>query len=144
MKPIVVLVLVVVVFSSCGPRVDELQWAAGQGNRALVSRLLDGGSEVNAVDSNGWTALHRAADAGHDESVQLLLERGANVNARTPDGQTALHRAAIKGHDDTVRVLLAGNADVHARTTSGATVLMLAAGHAEVIESLNAWGATRD
>jgi ankyrin repeat protein len=144
MKAIAILILVAMVFSSCGPRVDELQCTAGEGNRPRVARLLDSGSDVNAVDSNGWTALHRAADGGHDESVQLLLERGANVNAKTPDGQTPLHRASVKGHNDTVRILLTGNADAHARTNSKATALMLGAGHPEVIESLLASGATKE
>merc|ERR1719379_2998746 len=34
-------------------------------------------NNVNAVDANGWTALHRASKVGSKEIVKILLEHGA-------------------------------------------------------------------
>ena len=133
-----------VMICGCAPRIDGFQRAAADGNQSRLDRFLDRGTDVNVVDTIGWTALHQAAAAGHDESVQLLLERGANVNAKTPAGQTPLHLAAARGHDDSVRLLLAGNADVNARTNAGATAYMLAGGYPEISSALLAAGAQEE
>ena len=45
--------------------------------------LLEAGAEVNAVDSHGFSPLHRAVSSGISDSVQLLLDHGADVNSRT-------------------------------------------------------------
>jgi ankyrin repeat protein len=53
---------------------------AGEEVEALeaVRMLLDLGADVNAVDSNGDTAMHGAAYAAYPTVVKLLAERGAN------------------------------------------------------------------
>ncbi|MBI3833827.1 MAG: ankyrin repeat domain-containing protein [Planctomycetes bacterium] len=68
---------------------SSLHEAATKGDIARVTKLLDSGAQVDAID-HGKTALHVAAAAGHDEIVKLLLDRGANVNAKDSDGHTPL------------------------------------------------------
>ena len=46
-----------------------------------VHFLMEIGADVNAVDTNGYTALHGAAALGNDEMVEFLVARGAPVDA---------------------------------------------------------------
>lgn len=65
-----------------------LTWAAAVGNTNLVSLLLDKGSDVNARNKDGNTALHTAAFFGRAEVAHLLIIRGADVHAKSPTGDT--------------------------------------------------------
>ena len=70
-----------------------LMVAAGIGWRGNFSRnapdswmtavhfLMEIGADVNAVDANGYTALHGAAALGNNEMVEFLVARGATVDA---------------------------------------------------------------
>ena len=53
--------------------------SALEGRTAEAKLLLQIGADVNAVTSEGDSALHSAADIGNAELVALLLEAGANV-----------------------------------------------------------------
>lgn len=55
-----------------------------------VTTALSLGSDLEAVNSSGETALHIAATQGYATIVQTLAERGANLNARNGRGQTPL------------------------------------------------------
>src|SRR4029453_15774526 len=55
-----------------------------------VKIALDGGSDVNAVNKAGDTALHSAASMGYDSVVELLADRGANLSVKNKRGQTPL------------------------------------------------------
>ena len=54
---------------------------AERGDAAILETMLACGFEANVQDSEGVTALHRAAMAGHAEAVRVLLDYGAAVNA---------------------------------------------------------------
>ncbi len=45
-------------------------------------------AEVNAVDKDGQTPLHYAAEGGCKEIVQLLIAKGADINAKDNQGKT--------------------------------------------------------
>lgn len=86
---------------------DELRRAAGTGDVAKVKELLDKGTDVNAANSYGATALASACDRGHTEVVKLLLERGANPNTQdTFYKLKPMAWAAQRGHVEIVRLLL--------------------------------------
>jgi hypothetical protein len=55
-------------------------------------------SAVDALDGNGWSALHWAAVRGHREVAMALLNAGARADIAGADGGTPLHWAAH--HDD--------------------------------------------
>lgn len=57
---------------------------------AVKAALDIGGSDVNAVDQNGNTALHIAASRGYDSIVQLLADKGAKLDVKNKRGQTPL------------------------------------------------------
>ena len=124
---------------------DKLPLAAKKGDVATIKHLLDTGTDANGYDSEGVTALMRAAEAGHTNVVEVLLKHGANVNLRDKTrGMTALMVSAAEGHTRVVERLLAAKAEVNAKDDNlGATALMGAAeyGHTEVIALLLAAGA---
>ncbi len=86
-------------------------------------------ANVDAVDSDGSTALHVAAKNESVQSVSLLLKKGADVDA--VDGSldlfTALHVAAKNESVQTVSLLLEKGADVGAGNWNGSTALHVAA-----------------
>lgn len=86
---------------------DELRRAASEGNVARVKQLLEAGTNVNAANRYGGTALSFACDRGHLEVVKLLLQNGADLNAKdTFYNATPLSWAAQKGHVEITRLLL--------------------------------------
>eukprot|EP01046_Picozoa_sp_COSAG06_P005507 COSAG06_NODE_246_length_19169_cov_28.627950_15_plen_201_part_00 len=83
-----------------------LDWAAGNGSAECVRLLLEHGASVQAVASDGWTALHYAAQWGDwPEVVALLLCGGAALHAVTSQRETALDLALAKGHSHTIGML---------------------------------------
>ncbi|KAI5810847.1 ankyrin repeat-containing domain protein [Pyronema omphalodes] len=122
-----------------------VQLAALQGQRNVVSRLLDRGVDISAGENRRQgvrTALQAAAGAGHLEVVNQLLRVQADVNAEPSkeDGRTALQAAAEGGHLDVVNRLLESNADINAIPCfwHGRTALQAAAGggHFDVVNRL--------
>jgi ankyrin repeat protein len=55
-----------------------------------VTAALTLGSDINATNPAGETALHIAAAQGYDAVVTLLADRGADLNARNAKGLTPL------------------------------------------------------
>ena len=84
--------------------------AARVNNHRMVKSLLVGGSDVNARDHNGYTALIYAAQNGNEICIDYLLHTGADVNLRSNDGFTALVKAAENGHYKCVMALLRAGA----------------------------------
>ena len=71
-----------------------------------VTVALTSGSDIDAANPSGETALHIAAGHGYDSVVTLLAERGANLNARNARGETPLGALlARKSRPDTVELL---------------------------------------
>jgi ankyrin repeat protein len=54
---------------------------AERGDTKVLEAMLVCGFDPNAQDSDGVTALHRAAMAGHADTARVLIEHGAAVNA---------------------------------------------------------------
>ena len=73
-------------------------------SRALETArvLLDHGADVDALDGQGRTALHRAATAGELAMVRLLLAAGASV---APDAEGNSPLVAAHRHHAVVREL---------------------------------------
>jgi hypothetical protein len=103
------------------PEDEKLFQFATSGDKAYVQAALASGASVDALDYDGRTPLHRAAEGGHLMVAELLLNKGANPTAKdnfdkTPvelatahagvaeTTATILQRAASKrqGHADSV------------------------------------------
>ena len=122
-----------------------------KGEKETAKRLiLSGGTDVNAVDSNGVTALIIASAEGYLEIAELLILNGADVNTVAnaknweislfddypTGGRTALMLASGEGHIEIVELLISNGADLNATNSDGATALMYAsrAGQTEIVE----------
>lgn len=81
---------------------DALCYAAELGRVEAVRSMLDLGVGVDVRDTDGATALHKAAGAGDLAVVQLLVDRGADLAAGdgTFGGKPAVvgHRGQRAGH----------------------------------------------
>ncbi len=53
-------------------------------------------ADVNAIDQNGRTSLHSAANDGNAGLAKLLIAHGADVNAKDNEGMTPLHTVALR------------------------------------------------
>lgn len=89
-----------------------LMSAASNGDINAVKRLLNEGADVNAKDSDNWTALTKAARDGHTEIVKFLIEKGADVHAKAYKGYSALMVAALDGNTEIVKLLIEKGADI--------------------------------
>jgi ankyrin repeat protein len=49
--------------------------------------LISKGADLNAKNSEGWTALHHAAKRGHKELILILIDASADLNAQTNTGK---------------------------------------------------------
>ncbi|KAK1502160.1 hypothetical protein CTAM01_05598 [Colletotrichum tamarilloi] len=114
------------------------------GNPVWVRILLDAGVDVNAVNSDGCTALHGKVMA---ESLSLLVETGkADINRKaTSNGKTPLLISLDDYHTDTTLKLIEYGADCTIVDNTGNGPLHIAlqsySAEPEVIEALLRAGA---
>lgn len=93
---------------------------------AAAEILTRAGSDVNAHDERGRTALHAAASHGYNDLVKFLVSHGADLRAKDADGVTPAGaamglmrgrrgRATGEKHEDTAALLEQLGADHTAR-----------------------------
>ncbi|KAJ4416169.1 hypothetical protein N0V82_006929 [Gnomoniopsis sp. IMI 355080] len=82
-------------------------------------------SDVNQVDSEGWSILQEACFQGYVEIVRALVLANANV-AHEGLGMTPLSVSAVTGNCDIIRVLQEAGADIDQRTHGTVTALSAA------------------
>src|SRR5690606_25116347 len=69
------------IFSGAVMKAYPLHIAAGNDDVAAIRQLLSGGTEIDARDSSGATALLVATRANKVRAAQTLIAAGADVNA---------------------------------------------------------------
>ncbi len=94
--------------------------ATATGDTLRTSALLDAGTNVDALDKHGQTALMNAARRGDAAMVDLLVTRGANLDHTAKYRLTALMLAVINDHVDVVRILVAAGANREMKGSAGA------------------------
>ena len=107
-------------------RPQDVPAAAIVGDADAVRRLLDLGLPVDAADSQGCSALLRAAGGGHRAVVDLLLVRGADPQLAANSGATPLSAAVSMRHAEVVDRLIAAGVSLEQRLPGDLTVLMVA------------------
>jgi ankyrin repeat protein len=123
----------------CHIKRPNLHNAARYGDLETLKHGLECGKRVDALDSQGWTALHHAAHFGHVSELSALLAHNASVNYRHyTTGNTPLHLAAQAGHVTVVEKLLKAGASHQLALTPGTLPIQLAAlgGHTAVISAM--------
>lgn len=101
-----------------------------------ISRLVSSGSDLNAQDALGQTALHHCLlnDCEYSDPidirahVNLLIQLGADVNIQDDEGLNALHLAAMSASVplDVVKLVISKIKDINATDDQGLTALLYA------------------
>jgi hypothetical protein len=114
-----------------------LVYAAGNGHRDSVQKLIDAGCDKNATSE--WKqrgAVYVAAESGHTEILRYLLENGCDCDSKDGNGRTPMYIASMTGHCECVQLLVAYGA-----TVSEDILLVAAAnGHRATVDMLLAAG----
>ena len=123
-----------------------LHTAAGMGDIAALTELLDAGGAVDARSPLQETPLMFAAMYDRANAVRLLLDRGADIEADDHYGRTALCWAAGWGGLTTTTLLLDRGARLQGRHPGEGSARHEAAQHgtAEMVALLLARGAKVD
>ena len=100
-----------------------------RGHRQTGRLLVSHGADTDAVNNDGRTPLHEAADRSDSASRELcgiLLTHGADVNAVDRRGDTPNHLAAHSKNIDVLRLFSEHGADWKIKNRKGLDVLEMA------------------
>ena len=128
-------------------RYAGLHAAAQRGDAAAVRALAGPGTNLDARDGYGRTALHVATFARQREAIRALAQAGADLNLRENDRYDAVTIASVADDEETLRLLLSLGASAKQVTSRwDGTALIAAAhlGHDGVVRQLIAAGAPLD
>jgi ankyrin repeat protein len=70
-----------------------------------IRLLLAHGADVDALDDDLDSPLHRSSYEGSVKAARILLEHGANVHLRNGNGKTASDIARTFGREEIVRMI---------------------------------------
>jgi len=106
--------------------------------------IIDRGTRLSAVDSNGRIPLRLAADMGEWELAKVLADAGSDPFSRAVDGKTSGEVIIARG-SEAIRTVFSGRA-INAKDVSGNTILHYAArmGKPESIVLLLELGAAKN
>ncbi len=71
-----------------------------------MRKAIKDGADVNAMDTEGRTALHLVSGFGMLESLRILLDANALIDVKDKNNNTPLHYASGYGQAETVKILL--------------------------------------
>jgi len=108
------------------PATQDLWRLAETDDTGLLEQTLARGADINASNSEGVTALMKAAYNGRVKMVRALIDHGAELNATRTDGFTALLLAAFFGRTSVVKILVERGADLGSATRFGTSAEMWA------------------
>ncbi|XP_061346093.1 ankyrin repeat domain-containing protein, chloroplastic [Gastrolobium bilobum] len=96
------------------------------GELEFLDSLLKHNVDINAVDKNGLTALHKAIIAKKMAITNYLLRNSANPFVQDKDGATLMHYAVQTSSSRTIKILLLYNVDINLQDNDGWAPLHLA------------------
>ncbi|CAI8587380.1 unnamed protein product [Vicia faba] len=91
-----------------------------------MDRLLENGYDIDFLNKEGLTALHKAIIGKNEAVISHLLRKGASPHVKDKDGATPLHYAVQVGAKQTVKLLIKYNVDVNVADNQGWTPLHVA------------------
>jgi len=104
----------------------SIQDAIKEGDIQSVMQHLAAGTDVNAKDERGETAMFSAVIGGYKEIIKMLVNKGADVNEKNNAGFTPLHEGSYTGQKEIVELLITCGADVNTMKIDGMTPLDMA------------------
>jgi cytohesin len=121
------LVTALLLLSAATANAANLADLVSNGERDTALALLASGTEVDAMQSDGSTALLYAVYQGDTDLVRQLLDAGADASHMNEYGAVPLAEAAMQGNVDVLRLLLEHGANPDQANPEGETALMIAA-----------------
>ena len=97
------------VISKTDTKQTPVHWAAGRGNIAALQALFESPKhevDIALGDTQGFTALHLAAQNGKALAMHWLICNGADPHQLDNQNHTILHWAASNGNQETVLYIL--------------------------------------
>ncbi|KAK4603786.1 hypothetical protein RGQ29_012338 [Quercus rubra] len=85
---------------------SPLHTLALSGQIPFMDKLLENGLDIDTVDRDGLTALHKAIIGKKEAVISHLLRKGADPHVKARDGATPLHYAVHVGAIQTVKLLI--------------------------------------
>jgi len=106
-------------FISLPSKAAAIHDAAKKRDVAAIMAALDGGADINEIDSDGEApALYYSALGEHLDAARLLIAHGADVNLASKWGGAPIFRVASQGHDDILSLLVANGANPNSQFRS--------------------------
>jgi ankyrin repeat protein len=93
--------------------VSTIHTAARLGDAEQVRAFLERGSDVNAQNERGRTALYVAVSENCEDLAEFLIDNGADVNTKDNKGYTPLYEAIWNSDANMVDLLVTNGADVN-------------------------------
>ncbi|KAL8977069.1 MAG: hypothetical protein Q9205_007057 [Flavoplaca limonia] len=121
------------------PVMNAIRLAALNGHSDILQRFLDtDGSDLDAMDKEGNTALIFGSEYGYAKVVRLLLDKGADINAQGRYFKDSKMYARSEGGHEVVYIDRAKRATVYFRHGLYSNALQAASreGHNQVVQIL--------
>jgi ankyrin repeat protein len=117
---------------------SKLHTAAANDNVVTIKELLSKGTEIDAPDRSGRTALLVSTHGNKINAAKVLIEAGANVNAKDNINDSPYLYAGARGHLEILKITLEHGADLKSTNRYGGTALIPASerGHVETVSTL--------
>ncbi|KAL3673423.1 hypothetical protein V7S43_001135 [Phytophthora oleae] len=74
-------------------------------NAEVVKLLIEAGSDVNALDEQGYSPLIVAAKKNQTEAIDFLRKHGADASLKNSFGENALHFAELRNNSGAIQLL---------------------------------------
>lgn len=100
--------------------------AALEGNAMMVSRLIEAGADLYAINDDFNGVLFNTCFANTPDVIRTLVEAGADINDTNEEGTTALMYAASASRVECVKMLLSLGADDKLHNEDGFSAIELA------------------
>ncbi|MBD2731102.1 ankyrin repeat domain-containing protein [Nostoc sp. FACHB-892] len=109
--------------------------AAMMGQLEAVQAAIKNGIDINAIGSNGQTALMYAASYGHISVIKVLIKAGANLDILSDEDITGVRQTALMlvassyfatNRHEVIKVLVEAGANINLQGQDGLTALMWA------------------
>lgn len=100
-------------YSTIYPIFEAINSVNNQENYFLIIQsLIEGGADIDKVDSFGNTLLHHAIEKENRELIELLIQLGCDVNhGLRHDKDSALHYACFKKNREIISILINSGAN---------------------------------
>jgi len=99
--------------------------AALEGNAMMVSRLIEAGANLYAINGDFNGVLFNACYSNCPEVIRILIDAGADIDDTNEEGTTALMYAASASRVDCVSMLLALGANTQLHNEDGFSAIEL-------------------